>query len=258
MYVIFIHVSGIALLEILFYFYYIGPIESELLKSSMRHIAVNQVDQYNVHYNITAIDNTEFAEKLKQEDQVAKKDREESNYDLYLKAIDYWCILLTITVFVTILQFYFRYIKNKNKKIVRVDSGHGLQLMPIRLRLDSRGSDDLDLNIIDNDDSDDSNNTNVIRANLNQNIEQSYSNEDAEPPRQSLFDINNNDYIILKKKLTIKRALKKIFYYILFISLVLAFEYCFFQYIVLNYEPLSDNELQYIIYKELIKDVSNK
>ena len=46
MYVIFIHVSGIALLEILFYFYYIGPIESELLKNSMRHIAINQINEY--------------------------------------------------------------------------------------------------------------------------------------------------------------------------------------------------------------------
>lgn len=257
MYVIFIHVSGIALLEILFYFYYIGPIESELLKNSMRHIAINQIDEYNVHYNITAIDNTEYAEKIKEQDKAAKKDREESNYNLYLKAIDYWCILLAITVFITILQFYFRYIKNRNKKIVRVDSGHGLQLMPVRVRLDSRESDELDLNIIDNDGNDDSNSIDIIHANLNQNIEQSYTNEDLEQPRRSLFDINNNDYIILKKKFTIKRALKKIFYYIVFISLVLAFEYCFFQYIVLSYEPLSDNELQYIIYKELIKDVSD-
>ena len=42
MYIIFIHVTGIALLEILFYFFYIGPIESKLLQNSMKHIVINQ------------------------------------------------------------------------------------------------------------------------------------------------------------------------------------------------------------------------
>lgn len=243
MYVIFAHVSGIALLEILFYFYYIGPIESELLKNSMQHITINQIDEYNIHYNITAIDNTEFAEKLKSENQAAKKDREKSNYELYLKALHYWCFLLIFTIFVAILQFYFRYLKNKNKKIVRVDSGNGLQLMPIRVRLNSADNDDL--GVID---SNDSNNINIMHTDVN---------EDEEQPRRSLFDINNNDYIILKKKITLKRVVKKIFYYTIFISLLLAFEYCFFQFIVLNYEPLSDIELQYIIYKDLVTDISN-
>ena len=82
-------------------------------------------------------------------------------------------------------------------------------------------------------------------------------NEDEEQPRRSLFDINNNDYIILKKKITLKRVVKKIFYYTIFISLLLAFEYCFFQFIVLNYEPLSDIAIQYIIYKDLVTDISN-
>ena len=40
MYIIFIHVTGIALLEILFYFFYIGPIESKLLQNSMKHIVI--------------------------------------------------------------------------------------------------------------------------------------------------------------------------------------------------------------------------
>ena len=42
----------------------------------------------------------------------------------------------------------------------------------------------------------------------------------------------------------------------LFIGLLLAFEYCFFQYIVLKYDPLSDNEIQYIIFEELVEDIS--
>ena len=241
MYIILVHVTGIALLEILFYFYYIGPIESELLKNSMKHITIKQIDEYNLHYNITEVNKTEFVENLKKENDKAKKDRENDNNELYLKTIEYWCMLLSFTILVTIIQFYIRYLNNKNKKVIKVDSSQGLELMPIRARLNSMESDDL--TIVDNEE------INIIHTNVD--IEQQTS--DSIVP---IFDINNNEYIILKKKLTCRRALKKIVYYMLFIGLLLAFEYCFFQYIVLKYDPLSDNEIQYIIFEELVKDIS--
>ena len=241
MYIILVHVTGIALLEILFYFYYIGPIESELLKNSMKHITIKQIDEYNLHYNITEVNKTEFVENLKKENDKAKKDRENDNNELYLKTIEYWCMLLSFTILVTIIQFYIRYLNNKNKKVIKVDSSQGLELMPIRARLNSMESDDL--TIVDNEE------INIIHTNVD--IEQQTS--DSIVP---IFDINNNEYIILKKKLTCRRALKKIVYYMLFIGLLLAFEYCFFQYIVLKYDPLSDNEIQYIIFEELVQDIS--
>lgn len=241
MYIILVHVTGIALLEILFYFYYIGPIESELLKNSMKHITIKQIDEYNLHYNITEVNKTEFVENLKKENDKAKKDRENDNNELYLKTIEYWCMLLSFTILVTIIQFYIRYLNNKNKKVIKVDSSQGLELMPIRARLNSMESDDL--TIVDNEE------INIIHTNVD--IEQQTS-ESIVP----IFDINNNEYIILKKKLTCRRLFKKIVYYILFIGLLLAFEYCFFQYIVLKYDPLSDNEIQYIIFEELVQDIS--
>ena len=241
MYIILVHVTGIALLEILFYFYYIGPIESELLTNSMRHITIKQIDEYNLHYNITEVNKTEFVENLKKENDKAKKDRENDNNELYLKTIEYWCMLLSFTILVTLIQFYIRYLNNKNKKVIKVDSSQGLELMPIRARLNSMESDDL--TIVDNEE------INIIHTNVD--IEQQTS-ESIVP----IFDINNNEYIILKKKLTCRRLFKKIVYYILFIGLLLAFEYCFFQYIVLKYDPLSDNEIQYIIFEELVQDIS--
>lgn len=241
MYIILVHVTGIALLEILFYFYYIGPIESELLKNSMKHITIKQIDEYNLHYNITEVNKTKFVENLKKENDKAKKDRENDNNELYLKTIEYWCMLLSFTILVTIIQFYIRYLNNKNKKVIKVDSSQGLELMPIRARLNSMESDDL--TIVDNEE------INIIHTNVD--IEQQTS--DSIVP---IFDINNNEYIILKKKLTCRRAFKKIVYYMLFIGLLLAFEYCFFQYIVLKYDPLSDNEIQYIIFEELVQDIS--
>lgn len=244
MYIILIHVTGIALLEILFYFNYIGPIESQLLKNSMKHITIHQLNGYSLHYNITTeVNHTEYAENLKRENDHSEEDRNNINNDLYLKAIDYWSILLGITVLVTIIQFYIRYLNNKNKKIVKIDSSQGLELMPIRARLNSLESDDI--NLIEN------NEINIIHANANTDIEQQ-SSESIIP----ILDINNNDYIILKKKLTCRRLTKTVLYYILFIGLLLAFEYCFFQYIVLKYDPLSDNEIQYIIFNSVEKDIS--
>ncbi len=244
MYIIFIHVTGIALLEILFYFFYIGPIESKLLQNSMKHIVINQENKYlDIHYNISFVKSTEFSKKLKEDRDISEKDRMKQNSKLYYKSINYWCILLGFTVFITVLQFYYRYWKNKNKKILKIDSANGLELLPIRTRLNSTESDDLNIQ---------SNEINIIHADI--------SNIESEENNNSLtnFDINNNDYIILEKKLTFKRFTKKIVYYFVFISLLLGFEYCFFQYIVLNYEPLSDDELQYILYSQLIDGVSDR
>ena len=243
MYIILIHVTGIALLEILFYFFYIGPIESELLKNSMKHIVINQENKYlNIHYNISFVKSTEFSKKLKDDKDNSEKGRIKQNSKLYHKSINYWSILLGFTVFITAMQFYIRYWQRKHKKILKIDSTNGLELLPIRSRVNSTESDDLNIQI---------NEINIIHADI-----ESLNQEEESNNSITNFDINNNDYIILEKKLTCKRCSKKIVYYVIFISLLLAFEYCFFQYIVLNYEPLSDNELQYIIYTELIKEVS--
>ena len=250
MYSIFFHVCGIAILEILFYFYYIGPIESELLKNSMKHIALNQYKQHDYfHYNITFITTTDAGKKLKNDYINSKKERARKNSKLYKLALKYWAMFLGLSIFIAIVQFFYRYLKNKNKKIVKVDSSHSLELMPIRNRLSSRDSEELNSN--ENEE------MNIMHINESVDIEQ--HNQDGIYSFNNIipFDINNNNYIILKKKLTCKSVIKKIFYYILFMIILLAFEYCFFQYIVLNYEPLSDNELQYIIYIELVNVVSN-
>tara|TARA_Y100001970_G_scaffold270237_1_gene363852 strand:- start:709 stop:1350 length:642 start_codon:yes stop_codon:yes gene_type:complete len=212
----------------------------------MKHITIHQLNGFSLHYNITKeINNTEFVENLRRENYQAEEKRKNDNKDLYLKTIGYWCILLSFTVLVTIIQFYIRYRNSKDKKIVKIESSQGLELMPIRARLNSMESDDI--NLIENND------INIIHANANTDIDIEQQSSESIIP---ILDINNNDYIILKKKLTYKRVAKKVFYYILFIGLLLAFEYCFFQYIVLKYDPLSDNEIQYIIFNSIEKDIS--
>ena len=73
--------------------------------------------------------------------------------------------------------------------------------------------------------------------------------------RFGIVDIDNNKYLILKKKITVFYIVKKFIYYLIFIGLLLSFEFAFFQYIVLKYEPLSDNELQFILFNEIKESI---
>ena len=117
--------------------------------------------------------------------------------------------------------------------------------MPVRRRLNSNESDDN--NFIETDELNalhDNNNTQTI---TNDNIENDSNEVDH------IVDIDDNKYLILKKKITVFYIVKKFIYYLIFIGLLLSFEFAFFQYIVLKYEPLSDNELQFILFNE-IKD----
>ena len=127
---------------------------------------------------------------------------------------------------------------------MRVESNQNLELMPVRRRLNSNESEDN--NFVETDElnalHDNNNNTQII---INDNIENDPNEVDH------IVDIDDNKYLILKKKITVFYVVKKIVYYLIFIGLLLSFEFAFFQFIVLNYEPLSDNELQYIIFNEL-------
>lgn len=246
MYVILIHICGISLLEILFYFYYIGPIESNLLQSSMKHIVANQEDRYyDIHYNSSYFYNNEINTELRHLRDESKHNRLEHNNQLFERSINFWCIFFSITLLVTFIQIYFKYLRNNGKgKILRVESNQNLELMPVRRRLNSNESEDN--NFVETDElnalHDNNNNTQII---INDNIENDPNEVDH------IVDIDDNKYLILKKKITVFYVVKKIVYYLIFIGLLLSFEFAFFQFIVLNYEPLSDNELQYIIFNEL-------
>jgi hypothetical protein len=46
MYTILLHISGLAMVEILFYFYYIGPVETTLFKKTMGKIVSQTLKNY--------------------------------------------------------------------------------------------------------------------------------------------------------------------------------------------------------------------
>lgn len=243
MYIILLHVSGIALLEILFYFEYIGHVESQLFKNSMIRIfnePYNEKHQYIIFSpNITLADINKYIDlddtyndDLDKQNNIndfmnnlnaeGQEKRKKHNNDLYVKTIYYWIGLFGFTLVVMFIQLRIQsYYKEKNKTISINKSEQNLELIHMRLK--------------------------------NSSI------DDYENKTESEYENDYHKKNLLKEQNNInwKKIRNKVFYYLLFAAILLGFEFCFFQYIVLQYEPLSSYELQYLMYEALYSDMDN-
>jgi hypothetical protein len=148
--------------------------------------------------------------------------REKYNNNLFIQTISYWAIGFVITLIITfielkILSYY------KNNTLDRSKSEQSIELVHTRVKTNSV---DIDYQPTEND------------IENNEIIENNY--------------LEDND----DKKKNNKKIIKKILYYTFGACLLLGFQYTFFQHVALKYEPLSSNELQYIIYKILYNDIN--
>lgn len=214
MYSIFFHTTGLALIEILFYFYYIGPMESNIFKNTMKDIInENKIIQiYNTslirdNINDDSINFIDDYEKLVKE---KKDDRREYNKKLFNDTIIYWIIMLGVSIFILIL-----YKILKNKKCFK---GHYLM----------ESSSDVSIEMIED----------ITSRNILSRCEENSENSEF------LNDIN-------KKKTCKKFIIMKSLYYLSLILMILGFEYIFFNYVVLKYKVISKEEMEYLLYKEL-------
>lgn len=215
MYRILIHLSVLSLLEILFYFYYVGPLESQLFKDSfpspdvnddIKPIYINNIYNLTYHNDKSLIKN--ITDSYIEKSNVAEKKRNIHNEDLFNSTIIYWYVLLSITIFFTIIQLSLKYYTFKKKE----DSNE------VEIEM-TRINNDLDLEL-DSDLSLD--NTNLILYN---------------PSDQKIILTKKNMYFVLKKL---------VFYLFLFGSILL-FEYLFFKNVVLNYHIISRQEFELLI-----------
>jgi len=217
MYTILLHISGLALVEILFYFYYIGPVETTLFKKTMGKIVSQTLDELsflliiNPNATNTYLDReeSEFNNEMEKMNIHGEESRDSRNHDLLLKAIYGWLVLACITVLITVIQLQL-YGKQK-PSINKIDSEQSLELVHMRLRSSSLDS-----------------------AANEVNMQEKY-----------LLDKEENMYI--------KKICKNVLYYSTFVSFLLGFEYIFFQFVVLQYEPLSSDELKFIMYNTFYK-----
>ena len=203
MYSILIHISGISILEILFYFIYIGPFESAMFKKSFRssleslmtseHIPnhdyfsniINKPPITNIsNYNITddkSWDN--YIYSLEEASKASEQDRLADNDKIFVETMIYWTIFFASSLVLFLgSTFYDKYHK-KNK-----------------------------------------------------NLEHKRLVEST--------DVNSN-------KKPIYKYLSIITHYSILAILIVIFEYLFFQYVVLKYKIMSNDELKYLIMDEM-------
>ena len=210
MYSIFFHLSGITILEISFFFYYIGPTETEMFQHHVKILIKDPLisipyDPNNIH----------IINNLQQISDDSKLRRETENDNLFIKTIDYWLILVIFSLCVFFIQYKYEEYKKlqKNRGLTIVDNtnnGQPTELIHLQTKYDEpyrKGSID---------ESDDE--TNIMLIPIENNKKNYYRN--------------------------------KILHYATFGSLVILFQYLFFQHVVYYYNPLTINEIKYLIYQE--------
>ena len=220
MYTIFLHISCITILEISFFFYYIGPLETNIFYSYIKRIlngSLNTLDNNLSKWNINRTqfinyiyeesENDDIRKTLENNSITGRNIREKQNELLFYKTIQYWCLILIITLLVFLCEhlYYFFITKKKNKNVL--------------------GSEDSDI----------------------------LSNEMIIPYRKTSID---EDELILelaknKRKKYINICIKYGSHYFIFAVSIITFQYLFFQYVVFEYKPLSVDEIKYYIYNYL-------
>jgi|SaaInlStandDraft_5_1057022.scaffolds.fasta_scaffold16059_2 hypothetical protein len=218
MYSVFIHLLGLSLLEIIFYFYYIGPFEHDVFVAAFGKSMgglVKSIDSSEDHpymkLNLTNYisDDDSFLNNLKEESNLADIKREQQNNELFYETMYNWVLAVIIFIGIFILHMAYKYIKNK-KNIVNTGDQH-IELVNL------------------------TNENDTILENTNSTIQ-------TESKTTS-----NNESIFMK-----------VLNYILFSGLLLLFEYLLFHYVILKYHIISDIQIQYLVYSQIYEYTTNK
>tara|TARA_A100001015_G_C15023246_1_gene729108 strand:+ start:2477 stop:3010 length:534 start_codon:yes stop_codon:yes gene_type:complete len=148
--VILFHILFLSLLEIVFYFEYIGPLETEIFKNTFKNLIEHYKEEYkeyennyedqfiiinknNPSFNFTIGDNnyTNNSQNIK-----AKKDREKYNKKLYERSMLYWFIFLSFVLLIALIKLCYDYYKFKNENSMnRIDSNNSIELRNMDLML---------------------------------------------------------------------------------------------------------------------------
>ena len=225
MYQIFVHISSITILEICFFFYYIGPLETKIFYNYIERlmdVPLKTIYQSLELWGLTGdqfiegiflIDeNTDVKEQLYRSSQEGKLERIAQNNKLFIHTVELWSFLIAFTVFVFLCEFTYIKLRSRNKA-----NQHRLL------------SDEIIFNQEDN----------LELQNYRKN-----STDEAE--------LENTIEKIDKTK-KIKKVLKIMFEYTLFGGCIVIFQYLFFNYVVFEYKPLSTEEMEYYIYIQFIE-----
>jgi len=223
MYKIFLHISCITILEICFFFYYIGPLETDIFYSYIRRIIKEPLkhldktlDKWNINRRqfieeiYTETENDNFEKQLAVDRDDGKNQREKDNKELFYTTIEYWSFILLFSFFLFLCQYIYFYRNLKHNKSVEIVHNEFIE-----------------------------------NGMISGNNYRKYSIDEEELEAQ----IEE-----AKKKNFIYVCVKTSTHYIIFGISIITFQYLFFQYVVFEYKPLSIEEIKYFVYQYLIKN----
>lgn len=255
MYSLFFHLSGLALIEIIFYFNYIGPMETYVFKNAIEHAAsFDSVDDEGTNTPIIYVINpfnstqtfafdtnidSDYSLNLQNNADQAANERNRHNKELYDLSLIYWGYLAGFSIIILCSEFSFRY------------------ALFIR---------DIETNQETNDENEDTSGsiqmTNIEQVPLrNRNRLDSLDEVEVEDtshlnPIDTIPHVDSNDYGEVQKSFiewdeVRKTLVKATAYNSMLATLILTFEYLFFTHIILQYKIISLDEITYVLYKIL-------
>lgn len=253
MYTIFFHLSGLALIETLFYFLYIGPMETKIFENAISDAFASSkndasqieniyiLNPFNNSNYITIGENTvsNYSTAFKENVDKAESNRIERNNKLFNKALYSWSIIMSVSLVIFLIEMSIKYYLFKKNKILNTEITLNENNSPksvdsisdMSIEMVSISKDQIPLDIKFRGNSFDS--TNIEVKNDNNNVN----------------EINTNEDKFLNFKNIRKNMLKTTLHYSTLIILIVSFEYWFFNNIILEYDIVSMEELEYVLYE---------
>lgn len=249
MYSIFAHISGIAILEICFFFFYVGPMETRMFEKTVTQLTNEPIIDFNlamIEYpdykvdlqkfiyiafnsvntpssSVTIDDFSENSQKELLYEMEELRDsgiarRDEKNNELFISTVEYWSILCAFTLILFVTERMC--CKQKAKDEVGIttvfsdDDIDGIELGEGRYR---KGSIDV------------------------------YSDDPLLDTPDEHVSYTDRCCNTCKQKCN-RKFVNNIVYYTSFGGCLITFQYLFFQHVVYYYIPLSIEEVKYLIY----------
>ncbi len=249
MYEIIYHILGLAILEIIFYFEYVGPMETtvfnnsinDAIKSEEKNInnddktLISNILQNDDLFNlITGNRNkTEFILHIENQHNDAIKKKDDYNNSMYQNCIKIWLICFGVVLFVTLLIKLIVYFWKKNKKFNQNDE----------IEMNNINRNTLNVLGLNTTESNYNNETETLRnRNLSDESIEMEIHSSVEPQTQ-ITEVPN---LYQSKKY---KFIKYFFYYIFSFGGIILFEYVFFNKVILKYKITTNEEIKYLLFK---------
>lgn len=250
MYEILFHILGLALLEIIFYFEYVGPMETKVFKDSINNAIKSITDKpsnedkekirlYLHNDPLVSIlfgNITDYQNNVDSDYNKSINNRNDYNNNLYNMCIKYWSISFLIITTLIFIYYFINYLLKINKlgcykeKLEETSTQNNNEIEMATIHNDT-------LNVINYENLNSPTRRRLVRMRIN-----SSSNDDI----TSISNENNQN-----KNTKLYKVFKYFIYYIFSFGGILAFEYIFFNNIVLKYKITSNIEIEYLIFKQL-------